>query len=32
MNESTGADTPGVYGALWISALMLASGSIKDAL
>lgn len=29
MNETTGSDTPDVYGALWIGAFMLASGSIK---
>jgi hypothetical protein len=30
MNETTGSDTPDVYGALWIGALLLASGAIQD--
>lgn len=28
MNESSSSDTPGVHGALWIGALLLASGVI----
>jgi hypothetical protein len=30
MNETTGSDTPDVYGVLWIGALLLASGAIQD--
>lgn len=30
MNENTGSRAPDFYGALWIGALMLASGSIED--
>jgi hypothetical protein len=29
MNENTGSDTPDVYGALWIGALLQASGAIQ---